>query len=163
MSQVTEGRWEALAELVERVGRSALKDALVDDVLAMSTRPVVNSHTGVKATCDSPRNLSDAQLKGIAKTGGVVAIAFFEEATCGTDTAAIVRSILHAIDVIGVDHVAFGSDFDGAVPVPFDATGMGQLTQALRDAGLSDADLGKVAGGNVVRVLLETLPTTGPN
>ena len=73
-----------------------------DDVLAMATRPVIVSHTGVKATCDNLRNLSD-----------------FNVAVCGDDTAAIARAIRHTADTAGVESVALGSDFDGAVTTPF--------------------------------------------
>ena len=132
---------------------------VVTDALAIATRPVVVSHTGVKATCDSARNLSDAQIRGVAATGGVVAIGFFQNAVCGTTLDDIVAAIMHTVEVVGADHVGFGSDFDGAEAMPFDATGMGQLTEALRARGLSDEDVAKIAGGNVVRVLGQTLPT----
>lgn len=130
----------------------------IDDVLAIATRPVVVSHTGVRGTCDNIRNLSDAQLKGIAATGGVIGIAFFEQATCGNDVAAIVRAIRYTADLVGVEHVALGSDFDGAVATPFDAAGMIQLTDALLAAGFSEADIAMIMGGNVKRLLLQILP-----
>jgi len=129
----------------------------IDDVLAIATRPVIVSHTGVKATCDNSRNLSDAQLRGIAHTGGVIGIAFFEVAVCGTDAAAIARAIRHAADTVGVDAVALGSDFDGAVVAPFDTTGLGLLIDALYQAGFTDGDIGKIMGGNALRVLLSSL------
>ena len=69
-------------------------------------------------------------------------------------TDAIARSIVAAIELAGVDHVALGSDFDGAVRTPFDATGMPLLTEALLAEGLSDDDIGAVMGGNAVRLLL---------
>ena len=72
--------------------------------------------------------------------------------------AAIARSISYAIDVAGTDHVALGSDFDGAVPEPFDATGLVLLTDALLEAGLDDATIGKVMGGNVRGCLLGRRP-----
>jgi len=59
---------------------------------------------------------------------------------------------------VGVDHVALGSDFDGAVPVPFDATGLVKLTEALLAAGFTPQDTAKVMGGNEIRFLLENLP-----
>lgn len=132
--------------------------ATIDDVLAMATRPVVVSHTGVRGTCDSRRNLSDDQLRAIARGGGVVGIGFWSTATCGGDATAIARAIRHAIDVAGVDHVGLGSDFDGAVEAPFDVTGVPLITQALLDAGLAEGDIAKVMGGNAVRLLRATLP-----
>jgi membrane dipeptidase len=148
-------RLESLEILVDVAHASS---AAVDDVLAMATRPVVASHTGVAATCASPRNLSDARLRAIAATGGVVGIGFWPGAVCGDDATAIARSILHAVDVGGVDSVALGSDFDGAVTTPFDASGVVQLTDALLAAGLSEGAIAKVMGANVLRLLAETLP-----
>jgi microsomal dipeptidase-like Zn-dependent dipeptidase len=132
--------------------------ATIDDVLAMATRPVIVSHTGVKGTCENPRNLSDEHLRGVAKTGGLIGITFFDFATCGSDAAAIARSIQYAASVAGADHIALGSDFDGAVETPFDVTGIGLVVDALLAAGLSEEDTGKIIGGNAFRVLLETLP-----
>jgi microsomal dipeptidase-like Zn-dependent dipeptidase len=132
--------------------------ATIDDVLALATRPVFVSHTGVKGTCDNPRNLSDAQLRGVAKTGGIVGITFFDFATCGTDAKGISRSIRYAMQVAGVDHVGLGSDFDGAVETPFDVTGTGLIVDALLADGVSEDDIAKVIGGNAFRVLLAALP-----
>jgi microsomal dipeptidase-like Zn-dependent dipeptidase len=129
----------------------------IDDVLAIATRPVMVSHTGVKGACDNGRNLSDAQLRGIAHTGGVIGIAYFEVAVCGTDATAIARAIRHTADTVGVDAVALGSDFDGAVVEPFDTTGLGLLIDALFQAGFGDDDIAKIMGGNALRVLLSSL------
>jgi microsomal dipeptidase-like Zn-dependent dipeptidase len=129
----------------------------ISDVLAMARQPVVVSHTGVKATCDNRRNLSDAELRGVAATGGVVGIGYWEAAVCGADVSAIVRAVRHAVAVAGVDHVGLGSDFDGAVTTPFDTTGLPLLTEGLLAAGLSEEDVAKVMGENVRRVLLAVL------
>ena len=112
----------------------------------------------MKGTCNNRRNLSDEQLKGIAANGGLVGIGFWYTAVCGRDTAAIVKAIKYTADLIGIDHVALGSDFDGAVPTPFDASGFVKLTEALLAAGFSRDDIGKVMGGNEIRFLLENLP-----
>jgi microsomal dipeptidase-like Zn-dependent dipeptidase len=132
--------------------------ATVDDVLAMARRPVVASHTGFRGVADNARNLTDAQLRGIADSGGVVGAGFWPTACGGEDVASIARSIRYAVGVAGVEHVALGSDFDGAVPEPFDATGLVQLTDALLDAGLDDEAIAKVMGGNVRRLLADVLP-----
>jgi membrane dipeptidase len=132
--------------------------ATIDDVLAIARRPVVVSHTGVRGTCDNRRNLSDAQLRAVAGTGGVVAIGFWDTAVCGGDARAIARAVAHVVRVAGADHVALGSDFDGAVTVPFDASGLPQVTQALLDAGLSEDVIARVMGGNTLRVLRASLP-----
>jgi microsomal dipeptidase-like Zn-dependent dipeptidase len=148
-------RMEARGMVVDVAHASA---ATIDDVLRIATRPVVASHSGVNGTCESIRNLSDGQVRGIAATGGVIGIGFWPAAVCGDDAGAIARAIAHAASVAGVDHVALGSDFDGNVTVPFDATGMPLLVDALLDAGFADADIRAVMGGNAIRVLTETLP-----
>ena len=130
----------------------------IDDALAISTRPVVASHTGVRGVCDNARNLTDAHLAGIAATGGLVGIGFWETACGGPDPSWIARSIAHAVERIGVAHVALGSDWDGAVGVPFDAAGLVHLTDALLDVGLDEAAIRAVMGENVLRVLGEALP-----
>ena len=132
--------------------------AAIDDALQLARRPVVVSHTGVRGTCDNARNLSDAQLRAIAGTGGVVGIGFWSTAVCGGDASAVARATLHAVRVAGVDHVGMGSDFDGAVTTAFDASGYAQVTSALLAAGLPEADVAKVMGGNVARVLKQSLP-----
>ena len=148
-------RMEALGMVVDVAHASS---ATIDDVLAMATRPVVASHTGVRGTADNARNLSDEHLRGIAATGGVVGIGFWDTATGGTDVAAIARAIAYATDLVGADHVALGSDFDGAVPVPIDATGLVQITEALLGLGWDESAIAKVMGGSVMRVLGEVLP-----
>lgn len=130
----------------------------IDDVLSIATKPVVVSHTGVKGTCDNNRNLSDAQLKAIAKTGGVIGIGYWDTAICGENAAAIAKAIRHTANVIGVEHVSLGSDFDGSVKVPFDTSGVGLVTEALMNEGFSDEEIAKIMGGNVVGLLLKNLP-----
>ena len=152
-------------ELVERMeAREILLDVAhasartIDDALAVATRPVVASHTGVRGIRDNARNLTDAQLEGIAATGGLVGIGFWETACGGDDAASIARSIAYAAERIGVAHVALGSDWDGAVPVPFDAAHTVRLTDALLDVGLDEAAIRAVMGENVLRLLATTLP-----
>ncbi len=159
------GLTEAGREMVRRMeARGMLVDvshasaATIADVVAMADRPVVSSHTGVRGVADNARNLDDGQLRAIANTGGLVGIGFWPTACGGDGTDAIVRSIRHAVDVAGVEHVGLGSDFDGAVPEPFDATGLVLLTQGLLDAGFDDAGVAKVMGGNVRRLLADALP-----
>jgi membrane dipeptidase len=130
----------------------------IDEVLKTATRPVVVSHTGVRGTCDNNRNLSDDQLRAVAANGGLVGIGFWETAVCGVDAAAVARAHRHTADLIGTDHVALGSDFDGSVKVPFDATGLVTVTEALLAESFSDEDVGKVMGGNQIRFLLDNLP-----
>jgi membrane dipeptidase len=148
-------RMEARSMLVDVAHASS---ATVDDVLAMAERPVIASHTGLRGVVDSVRNLSDEQARGIADTGGILGIGFWPTVCGGATAGDIARAIAHAIGVAGVEHIALGSDFDGAVPVPFDSTGLVLLTDALIEAGLDDEAIRKVMGGNVHRLLAETLP-----
>jgi microsomal dipeptidase-like Zn-dependent dipeptidase len=153
-------------ELVDRLERASIIVDLahasartIDDVLAIATRPVVASHTGVRGTADNARNLSDEQLRGIAATGGMVGIGFWPTATGGEDVASIGRAIVYAVGVVGVEHVGLGSDFDGAVPVPFDATGLALVTDALLAEGFDEASIGRIMGGNAVDLLMRCLPS----
>jgi microsomal dipeptidase-like Zn-dependent dipeptidase len=147
-------RVEQLGMIVDLAHAS---ERTIDDVLAGGDLPLVVSHTGVRATCDSPRNLSDRHIAAIAAKGGLIGIGFFEAAVCGTTSDDIARAMAHAASVGGVDHVALGSDFDGAVATPFDTTGLAQIVQALIDLGVPDADIVKMIGGNAERFLLASL------
>jgi microsomal dipeptidase-like Zn-dependent dipeptidase len=132
--------------------------ALIDDVLAIATRPVVVSHTGVKGTCDNVRNLTDDHLIKIANTGGLVGIALFEPAVCGTDAYATAKAIKYTTNLIGVEHVALGSDFDGAFTMHFDVTGYPLLVEELMQMDYTPEEIGLIMGGNVKRFMLANLP-----
>ena len=133
-------------------------EALIDDVLSITQQPVLVSHTGVRGTCDNQRNLTDRHLQGIAATGGIIGIGFWRGAVCGTDLSAVVRAIRYAVDLVGSDHVALGSDFDGMIEAPIDVAGMALITQELLAAGISMVDIKKIMGGNVIRILEQVLP-----
>lgn len=148
-------RAESLHMLIDVAHASA---EMFDDVLAMVTRPVVSSHTGVRGTCEGSRNLSDAQLRAIAATGGVIGIGYWPNASCGEDVAAIIRSIRYTADLVGVEHLALGSDFDGSVQTPFDTAGVAQLTAALLADGFTEQEVARIMGGNVLRLLQASLP-----
>jgi membrane dipeptidase len=151
-------RWLArMEELHMVVDVAHASPRAVADVLAAARRPVVVSHTGVRGTCDSPRNLDDAQLRAVARNGGVVGIGFWDDVVCGGEPRHVARAIAHALRVAGPRHVALGSDWDGTVRVPFDAASLPALTQALLDLGLDEPTIAAVMGGNARRVLLETL------
>ncbi len=130
----------------------------IDEVLRITSRPVLVSHTGVQGTCAGVRNLSDRQLEQIAQTGGVVGIGFWKTAVCGENVNAIVRSIRYVVNKIGIDPVALGSDFDGAVRVPFDVANMNRITDGLLNDGFSESQIKKIMGLNVIDLLQENLP-----
>lgn len=132
--------------------------AQVDDVLREWRGPLMVSHTGVRAVCDNARNLTDDQLRRIAQRGGIVGIGYWQAATCGRDVGAVADSVLHAVKIAGSRAVALGSDFDGAVVEPFDATGLPALAAELARRGLSREDVDRVMGGNARHFLLRNLP-----
>jgi membrane dipeptidase len=130
----------------------------IDDVLAIANRPVVVSHTGVKGTCNNNRNLSDEQIRAVAAKGGLIGIGYWDTATCGTDARAIVKAMRYVSDRVGVEHVALGSDFDGATTAPFDTTGLVEITDATLEAGYSEQEIRAIMGENVMKFLKENLP-----
>lgn len=137
--------------------------ACVADILKMARRPVVSSHGGVQATCKVNRNLSDEQIRGVAATGGLIGIGYWDAAVCDTSPASIAKAMKHVRDLVGIQYVALGSDYDGATTVRFDTSKLVQVTQALIDAGFSDDEIRAVMGGNAIRVLRAGLvPLTPP-
>ncbi len=154
---------EVIRQMEERgiiVDLAHASPAAIDEVLRMATKPVVVSHTGVRGTCDNSRNLSDEQLEGIAKTGGVVGIGYWNAAVCEPNVESIVAAIRYVVDHVGLDYVALGSDFDGGTRTPFDATDLGEITEGLLEAGFSESDIAAIMGGNTLRVVRECLPST---
>ncbi|KAA3618058.1 MAG: peptidase M19 [Calditrichaeota bacterium] len=148
---------EKMQELGMIIDLAHASPQTIDDVLEIAKMPVLVSHTGVKGMCDSPRNVSDDHLRGIAATGGVIGIGFWPQATCGSDIDSIVRTIRYTADLIGVEHVALGSDYDGAVIVPFKASQLIYLTEALLQDGFTDEEIAKIMGENAIRVFGKVL------
>lgn len=138
-------------------------EACVAEILKMARRPVVSSHGGVQATCKVNRNLSDDQIRGLAATGGLVGIGYWDAAICDTSPASIARAMKHVRDLVGIQHVALGSDYDGATTVRFDTSHLVQVTQALIDAGFSDDEIRAAMGGNAIRVLRAGLVPLAPD
>lgn len=182
---------------------SHVSDKTFFDTLAVTTVPVIASHSSCRALTNSPRNMTDDMLRALAVNDGIVminyAVGFISEAfraaprsaelrartdaadkACGDDEACSIREtarinheamiagqlptvgvaqiiehIEHAVKVAGVDHVGLGSDFDGAtMPVGMEsAAQLPQITAALLKKGYSDADITKILGGNLLRVM----------
>ncbi len=147
-----------MEELGIAVDLAHASPALIDDVLGATRRPVLVSHTGVRGTCDNVRNLEDRHLVGVAATGGVVGIGLWETAICGRTPEAWAQSVVYAMRVAGPEHVALGSDWDGAVEAIVDAAGTVRLVDALLAAGVTPEQIRAVMGANVIRVLRQTLP-----
>jgi membrane dipeptidase len=132
--------------------------ATVDDVLLRMNGPLVVSHTGVQATCPGPRNLSDAHIRAIADGGGVMGIGFFGGAVCDITPEGIVKAMRHVADLVGVEHVALGSDWNGGTKVVIDAPKLVYLTDALLRGGFGDDEIKGIMGENALRVMREVLP-----
>jgi len=145
------------------IGRMEAKGMIVDiahcshtcvaDILKMARRPVVSSHGGVQATCKVNRNLTDDEIRGVAATGGVIGIGYWDAAVCATSPARVARAVKHVRDLVGIPYVALGRDYDGATTVRFDTSKLVQVTQALLDAGFSDDEIRAAMGGNALRVI----------
>jgi len=200
-------RWNGLSPLgrtwvaeMNRLGMlidaSHSADTVFDQLLALSTAPIIASHSGPRAIYDHPRNLDDGRLRRLAAAGGLLMInsvylapadnsperdainerhrnwtrlSAAERAQLLRDEAALnrlrpagsadfdlyMRSMLHAIQVMGVDHVGLGADWDGGGGVigMEDVTALPRISARLRREGLSELDIAKVMGGNLLRVL----------
>jgi membrane dipeptidase len=139
---------------------SHLNEAGFWDVARVSQAPIVATHSNAHALSPSSRNLTDRQLDAIAESGGVVGVNFAvmfltEDGDWDVGLDAIVRHVDYIASRIGVDHVAFGSDFEGA-PMPADlggVSGLPRLVEAIAAAGYNEAAIAKITHGNWLRVL----------
>lgn len=131
---------------------------MVSDVLELSSAPTILSHGGVNGACDSARNLDDDLMREFAAKGGLIGIGYWDGAICDDTPAGVVKSIRYAIDLLGIEHVALGSDYDGTVAVRFDTSELAVLTQTMLKAGFTEDEIRKVMGENVKRFLLQNLP-----
>ena len=128
------------------------------DALSISQTPIVCSHSNSKALCDVPRNLTDAQLKALAQAGGVAQITLYHgflRKEGEADIRDAMAHLNHAIDVMGIDHVGLGTDFDGdgGIKGLADASELINFTTALLRQRFSKADIKKIWGENWLRVM----------
>ena len=127
---------------------------VAQDVLDMTDMPIIVSHTGIYGHCPAKRNFPDDLMRRIAASGGVLGMGYWAEVACGDiSPAGIARMIKAGIEAVGVDHISLGSDFDGSVETAFDTSELPALTHALLEAGLSEKDIRKIMGENLIRVL----------
>lgn len=147
-----------MEELHITVDLAHASEQLIEDVLAFSLKPVVVSHTGLRGTKDSLRNLSDAHLKAVVEKGGLVGIGYWSEAVGDISPAGIAKTIRYAVNLVGVEHIALGSDFDGAVATQFDSSALVLLTDALLKEGFKEEEIAQIMGGNQIRFLRQWLP-----
>lgn len=152
---------DAVAAMLERgmiIDVAHSSPQVVREVLAMTDRPLVVSHTGIHGHCPVTRNISDELMQAIAAEGGLIGIGFWEDVTCDDSPEGVAAAILAAIDLVGIDHVALGSDYDGTITTTFDASEYAVLTDRLMAAGLDEDQVRQVMGENTIRFFLENLP-----
>jgi membrane dipeptidase len=134
-------------------------------VAERSSAPLVATHSNAHALCPSSRNLTDAQLDAVGASGGVVgvnfAVSFLREdghQEAATPLEEIARHVEYIAGRIGIDHVAFGSDFDGALVSEElgGIAGLPKLVETLRAGGFDDEAVAKVTHRNWLRVLGDT-------
>lgn len=140
---------------------SHLSDKSFWDVLNISKKPVIASHSSCRAISPVSRNLTDEMIKALADSGGVMGINFgnmFLREDCGrsddTPFTKIIDHVDHVKNLVGPNHVAFGSDFDGTgVPAEVkDVTGFNKLVAEMEERGYTDEDINKICHGNFVRI-----------
>ncbi|MCS7257081.1 MAG: dipeptidase [Thermomicrobium sp.] len=161
LTQLGRALVRACNELGVLLDVSHLNDAGFWDVLECSTQPVVASHSNCRALCAVPRNLTDEQIRALAAKGGLLGINFHvgflragaerpEDVSLGD----VIAHIDHVAELVGVDYVAFGSDFDGATmprDLP-DVAALPRLVEALLRHGYDDAAVSKICYENWLRV-----------
>lgn len=170
----SQNEWNGLSpfgkEVVREMNRlgimidiSHTAEKTVYDVLKESKTPVIASHSSARALCNHPRNLTDEQIKAIARAGGVIQVCLYEKfineeekKACLSDA---IRHINHMVKLVGVDHVGIGSDFDGGGEL-IGCRNTGELinlTMKLLEEGYSEEDIRKIWGGNLMRVMDQVL------
>ena len=153
---------EVVLAIVEKgmmidVAHSSIK--VVEDVLALTVAPMVVSHTGILSFCDHPgRNIPDRLMQQIADRGGLIGVGYWEMAACDTSPDQIAKMLIHGANKFGVESIALGSDFDGAVKTAFDTSELVALTDALLKHGMSEDDIRKIMGENQIAYFLNHLP-----
>lgn len=131
------------------------------DALSISSKPIVCSHSNCKALCDVPRNLTDDQLRALAKHGGVAHITLYHGFLRNDSQEATVMDAIahleHAIDIMGIEHVGLGTDFDGdgGIRGLADSSELINFTLHLLRRRYSERDIARIWGGNWLRVMAQ--------
>ena len=128
------------------------------DALEVSHQPIVCSHSSARSLCDHPRNLTDDQMRALAAKGGVMQVTLYPGFLVKDGEATIedaMRHLQHAIDVMGIDHVGLGTDFDGdgGIIGLANSSELIYFTRQLMARGFSQEDIQKIWGGNFLRVM----------
>ncbi len=151
-----------VVEEMERLGIvidvSHLSESCFWDLVEITDSPIIASHSNCRTLCDHPRNLNDRQIAAIADKGGVIGMNFFPKFLRKEGQATVsdvVDHMEHIIDLVGIDYVGLGSDFDGISSTPIgleDASKMPNITIELVSRGYSEEEIRKILGGNHLRV-----------
>jgi membrane dipeptidase len=131
----------------------------IEDILEVTINPIIASHSGVRALRNHHRNLYDEQIIAIANSGGVIGVVFYPSFLSSISQSVTINTVVQHIDyivgLVGIDHVAIGSDFDGIESTPSgleDVSKFPALTQRLLQVGYTHEDVYKILGGNILRV-----------
>ncbi|AGB18258.1 dipeptidase [Thermoanaerobacterium thermosaccharolyticum] len=133
------------------------------DAINICEKPLIASHSDCKALCRHPRNLSDDQIKAIAAKGGVIGINFCPDFLRDDGNASVedvLDHIEHIVNLVGVEHVGFGSDFDGIEKTPFgldDAASFPKILDGLKKRGFKDDEINSISHDNFERIIKEIL------
>jgi len=156
-----------VVEEMERLGIvidvSHLSESCFWDLVDITDSPIIASHSNCRTLCDHPRNLDDRQIAAIADKGGVIGMNFYPKFLRKEGQATVsdvVDHMEHIIDLVGIDYVGLGSDFDGISSTPIgleDASKVPNLTLELVSRGYSKEEIGKILGGNHLRVFSKVM------
>ena len=143
---------------------SHINDKAFYEVLEHSSLPPIMSHTAVFSLCNHARCMTDDQIKALASKGGVMGIAFAPQFIHPDSKQAtidrVVEHICYVRDLVGIDYVGIGTDFDGlgdTIPVVPEVSQLVHLTRSMLAYGLSEEEIRKVWGGNFLRILRQTI------
>jgi microsomal dipeptidase-like Zn-dependent dipeptidase len=152
---------EIMQDLEIIIDVSHSSENVVKDVLKLSSRPLVVSHTGFNGHCESPRNISDELMKSIANKGGLIAIGYWDGAICDNSPKSVASALMFGIDLVGEDHLSLGSDFDGSITPGFDTSELVAITHWLIKLGATESQIRKIMGKNMLLFIQTYLPNEG--
>ena len=143
-------------EIIIDVSHSS--ENVVKDVLKLSSRPLVVSHTGFNGHCESPRNINDDLMKSIANKGGIIAIGYWDGAVCDNSPKSVAEALMYGIDLVGENHLSLGSDFDGSITPGFDTSELIAITDWLIKLDATEPQIRKIMGNNMLLFIQTYLP-----
>jgi len=141
-----------------------LSDSGFDDVIATTKKPIIASHSNCRSLSNHPRNLTDDQIQAIGENGGIIGIVFapgfIDRDPAKQTVTRLLDHIDHIRDLVGLEHIGIGSDFDGFPGLPKgleDVTKMPNITKGLLEKGYSETDVKKILGENYLRIFKEVI------